>query len=376
MIESVQGGYQAQAVRNYSRTTNVEAVRSSAQGDSVSLSDAGKLLSSFFSGFGIDNPDGGTITVDEAEAALERKRDKLEDDVNALFLENGVSLSPEIKLTTDGAGQVRVQGDHPQKDEIEALFEDNPELANDFRAVSGLASHVEAAREHMDFAALYRQDPETAVARYGRLFDGTEDDGEFVLTIGEPVAGIDRLADAQAVRDREVSEWKDDGSITAMTPESAAAFLASMGDGWSPGAPEFQESPADEVVDGALPDTERVLPQMPTSLDFDSPNKQPHGGVNFRSLTRSELRDWVNTEIKLGYMTVEESTPFVSMTVKISAETGQPVDIENDRERCDFIGIAKTGLAAALERGDDATAEKLRSALDSMGVRGDRQTEP
>ena len=364
MIESVQGGYQAQAVRNYSRTSNPEAVRPSAQGDSVSLSDAGKLLSSFFSGFGIDNPDGGAITVDEAEAALGRKRDKLEGDVRSLFLENGISLSPEVELTTDGAGKVRVQGDHPQKDEIEALFEDNPDLANDFRAVSGLADHVAAAREHEAFAALYQQDPEAAVAKFGHLFDGIKDEDDFVLSIGESAAsaegeaGIEKLADAQELQDRDVSEWESDGPAKAMTPEEIAAFVAAAGAAPSP------ESPTDVV----LPDPEDFNPQTDGKLDFDSPNKQPHGGVNFTDLTRWELRDWVNTEIKLGYMTVEESMPFMAMTVKISAETGQPVDIETDKERCDFIAMAQGGVEGALERGDLAVADRLRAALKMMGA--------
>ena len=369
MIESVQGGYQAQAVRNYSRTSNPEAARPSAQGDKVSLSDAGRLLSSFFSGFGIDKPGGGAITLAEAEAALERKRDKLEGDVSSLFLENGVPLTPEVELTVDGAGKVCVRGDHPQKDRIEALFEDNPELANDFRAVSGLSSLVDAAKEHEGFAALYRQDPEAAVAKYGHLFDGIGDRNDFVMVIGESAAsaegeteaGIERRVDAQALQDQDVSQWEGDDSVVAMSPEAAAAFEASAGDASSPGAPVFP-------TEMLLFDPESLIPQTPDSLDFDSPNKQPHGAVVFSKLTRWELRDWVNSEIHLGYMTVEESKPFVAMTVKISDETGLPVDIETDKKRYDFIAMAQGGLEGALSRGDEDAAERMRATLKMMGV--------
>jgi hypothetical protein len=358
MIESVQGGYQTQAVQYYSRTSNPETVRPSAQGDKVSLSDAGRLLSSFFSGFGIDKPGGGAITVAEAEAALGRKRDELENDVRSLFLENGVPLSPEVELTCDGAGQVRVRGDHPQKDEIETLFEDNPELANDFRAVSGLSSHVDAAREHQGFAALYRQDPEAAVARYGHLFDGIEDQDDFVMAIGESAApaeggteaGIERQADAQALQDREVSRWEGDGSVRGMTSEAAAGFQASAGEAPSPGS----EPPLDAV----LPEPEEFNPQTDGKLDFDSPNKQPHGALNFSNLTRQELRDWINSEIHSGYMTVKESVPLVALTV----------GIETDNERCDFIAMARGGLEGALARGDEDAAEHMRAALKIMGA--------
>jgi hypothetical protein len=270
MIESVQSGYQAQAVRNYPRTSNPEAARPSAQGDKVSLSNVGRLLSSFFSGFGIGKSGGGAITVAEAEAALGRKRDKLEGDVRSMLLKTGVSLSSEVKLTTDGAGKVRVLGDHSQKDEIEALFENNAELTNDFRAVSGLSSHVDAAREHEGFAAFYRQDPEAAMAKYGHLFEGLKDQNDFVMAIGESTAsaeieteaGIEQRVDAQALLERDVSQWEDDGSVVAMSPEAASAFEASAGDGPSPGVPWSSMLPVE------LPDL-----QIPDKLDFNSPNK-------------------------------------------------------------------------------------------------------
>jgi len=187
MIESVQGGYQAQAVGSYARTSDTGATQSVSTGDSVSLSDSGKLMAMFFSGLGVDYSPGSSVSLADLEAGLERKQERLESDIATKFLENGISLSPEVELTTDGAGRVRVQGDHPQKQRIEALFEDNPELANDFRAVSGLSSLVEAGKEYVDFAAMYEKDPYGAVAKYGHLFDGLDDEA-FSLTVGEPAA--------------------------------------------------------------------------------------------------------------------------------------------------------------------------------------------
>lgn len=282
MIESVQGGYQAQAVQRYSPSSGAVSAQSVSTGDSVSLSGSGRLLSSFFSGLGVEFAPGCGVSLSDLESGLERKQEQLEDDIAALFLENGISRPPEVELTTDGEGGVRVQGGHPQKKQIEALFADDPELSSDFRAVSGLSSLVEASGEYVDFAALYQQDPYAAVARYGHLFNG-EGDEAFSLTIGESAAG-----------------------------EKAAA------------SPDFSD------------------------------------------MTRQDLFDWMNNEIRSGRMTLDESAPFLGMTVKISAETGQPVDAATDSERCDFTAMARQGVDDALSRGDAALAERLRSALAIM----------
>lgn len=188
MIESLQGGYQTQSVTyTAQRTERRDPVQPVSSGDSVSLSGSGRLMSDFFAGIGVEPTSGGAVSLDDLKGALAQKRQALEDDVNGLFLESGIATEPPVNLTTDGQGRVLVQGDHPQKAEIEALFEGDPALSNDFRAVSGLSSLVEAGDEYSDFAAMYADDPYAAVARYGHLFNGSNGDA-FSLTVDGPAA--------------------------------------------------------------------------------------------------------------------------------------------------------------------------------------------
>lgn len=183
MINSVTSAYQTQAVSSVQREPEqVHSQQREQSGDRVTLTPEG-MIASFFTGMGIDYTPGQSITLDDFKGGLERTSAKLKDDVNTMFLENGISLSPPVELTTDWEGSVRVKGDHPEKEKIEQLFQDNSNLSNDFRGVSGLSSLVKAAEEHLEFAKEYEKDPYAAVAKYSHLFDALKRE-EFSMVFG------------------------------------------------------------------------------------------------------------------------------------------------------------------------------------------------
>lgn len=88
--------------------------------------------------------------------------------------------------------------------------------------------------------------------------------------------------------------------------------------------------------------------------------------ADFTSMTRQELFDWMNDQLRNGKMSFEESLPFRGMTLKISAKTGQPVDMATDTSRINFIEKAQLGLEAALLRNDAEDAKRLQMALEIM----------
>lgn len=88
--------------------------------------------------------------------------------------------------------------------------------------------------------------------------------------------------------------------------------------------------------------------------------------IDFTSMTRQEMFDWMNGQIRSGKMSFEESTPFLGMTLKISAATGQPVDMATDMTRINFMNKARLGIEGALSRHDSDSAERLQLALEIM----------
>lgn len=321
MIDALRAGYAAQQVNH--TTQRAQQARQQTQQartqDTVSLSGAGKLVSSFFAGLGVDYAPGKNISLDDIESALQQKQETLDRDITALFRKNGIETPPEVELTTDESGHVRVAGNHPQADRIEQLFADTPELENDFRRVSGMSSMVDAGHEYTEFSRAYEKNPYAAVARYADQLSGHMNAAEFSLTVGAP--------------------------STARAGQESA-----------------QEQPSEEtgVADNAQADTsgQTTAPQR-TATNTPPP-------VNFANATRQELFDWMNNEIRSGRMSLDESSPLMAMTMKVSVATGQPVSMESDTTRINFAEKARLGLEAANARNDQATAHQLQIAIDTM----------
>jgi len=90
------------------------------------------------------------------------------------------------------------------------------------------------------------------------------------------------------------------------------------------------------------------------------------GRADFTAMTRQEMRDWMNEEIMAGRMTVEISSPFITMTLQFDG-FGAATDL--DRERVDFLDMARRGIESAHYFNDPDAAERYQAALDIMLAR-------
>ena len=82
----------------------------------------------------------------------------------------GIDTSTPIQLAGDKEGRIVVQGNHPQKAEIEAFFKDRPSLSGQFRKISANTSLSNAIKQHVAFSKAYAQNPERAVSQFRHLF--------------------------------------------------------------------------------------------------------------------------------------------------------------------------------------------------------------
>ncbi len=87
---------------------------------------------------------------------------------------------------------------------------------------------------------------------------------------------------------------------------------------------------------------------------------------DFTNMTRQELFDWMNGQIRGGEMSFDESSAFLGMTLKISATTGEPVDMATDTSRIDFTEKARRGIEFFQSHFDYASADALQDALNKM----------
>ncbi|MDZ4369036.1 MAG: hypothetical protein U0987_18750 [Afipia sp.] len=62
-------------------------------------------------------------------------------------------------------------------------------------------------------------------------------------------------------------------------------------------------------------------------------------------MTRQQMFDWMNNQIRSGAMSLDDSTSFLGMVLKIDAVTGQPVDMTSDSTLVNFVDRATQGIA-------------------------------
>jgi hypothetical protein len=90
--------------------------------------------------------------------------------------------------------------------------------------------------------------------------------------------------------------------------------------------------------------------------------------IDFTRMSRQEMRDWVNTQIRSGGMSLDEGRPFMAMTMKVAvqADPAGEVPASADGTRADFMQKARDGIQGALSRHDETTLKMLQSALLTM----------
>lgn len=89
---------------------------------------------------------------------------------------------------------------------------------------------------------------------------------------------------------------------------------------------------------------------------------QTEGGKpDFTSMTHQQMRDWTNEQIRGGKMSLDESGPFMAMSLHIPVVGGAAAGI--DGERVDFTQKLRAGIEGAQSRNDEATRKMLESAM-------------
>ncbi len=103
--------------------------------------------------------------------------------------------------------------------------------------------------------------------------------------------------------------------------------------------------------------------RLATATGENSTGKQ----VDFANMTRQDLFDWMNNQIRSGKMSLDESSPFLGMTMKVAVAAGpQSSEMAADTTRINFIEKARLGIEGALSRNDQDLANRLTMAIDLM----------
>jgi len=91
----------------------------------------------------------------------------------------------------------------------------------------------------------------------------------------------------------------------------------------------------------------------------DSSTPKGVNQVDFTNMTRQEMHDWMNGQIRNGNMSLEDAGPFLGMMVSAS-------DMATDTTRINFFEKARQGIELALSHNYQVMAQRLRMAIETM----------
>lgn len=86
--------------------------------------------------------------------------------------------------------------------------------------------------------------------------------------------------------------------------------------------------------------------------------------VDFTSMTRKGLADWMNGKIRAGEMSFDESSAFLGLTLHMPVSGG--ASGFDDRQTVDFVSVVQDAIALARQRNDTASLKTLEPALGLM----------
>ncbi len=81
-------------------------------------------------------------------------------------------------------------------------------------------------------------------------------------------------------------------------------------------------------------------------------------------MSRAELFDWMNAQIKSGEMSLSDSSGFLGMTLRMPV-SGAAATLD-DQERVDFMQLAQDGISWAEQHNEKAQQRMLQRALAMM----------
>lgn len=82
--------------------------------------------------------------------------------------------------------------------------------------------------------------------------------------------------------------------------------------------------------------------------------------IDFTKMSNIEMFNWMNNQVRNGEMSLDESFPFMAMTIRIPV-SGNVTELTH--EKINFIEKIRDGIAGARSRNDENTLKMLEKAM-------------
>lgn len=122
--------------------------------------------------------------IQELIAQYESELADLRAQIGGAFSNSLIDTAHELDLTLDAEGNVTVANDHPDKAQIDSLFEAHPMLRYGFARLASSASMIETSLDTFPPGLRNLGNPAQAVTDFGTLLTGENAPSQFHLVMG------------------------------------------------------------------------------------------------------------------------------------------------------------------------------------------------
>jgi hypothetical protein len=122
---------------------------------------------------------------------------QLSRDLGSLLTNAGISAEPPITFSTGYSGEIVVEGNRPDKEQILKAVNADEKVSQEIRNTAAISSHAAGMAESLEFQREYRasNDPEAVVAKYSHLFTSGQRSHHTALVFDGH--GIDVMSDGK-----------------------------------------------------------------------------------------------------------------------------------------------------------------------------------
>lgn len=129
-----------------------------------------KIGANIILGFDVE---GDSIRIEDLEKSVMQDFSSFTAMFDIALEKSGISKDPAFEVKSNVAGELYIDSEHPDKDEIEKILNEVPNIRDTYMRMSSNSSLLAAGKRAVEFDKAYEVDPESAMQKYSYLFDGS-----------------------------------------------------------------------------------------------------------------------------------------------------------------------------------------------------------
>ncbi len=132
---------------------------------------------------GADSVD-GEIHLFDIQESMEQDLQSIQYMLDFALDEAGISKEPSFNTKTNESGLLYIDSEHPNKESIEKILNENPNIRETYKRISMNSSLIASCKRQKTFNAAYEIDPIRAVRKFDYLFENNPCD-VFTIFVSE-----------------------------------------------------------------------------------------------------------------------------------------------------------------------------------------------